>query len=104
MADIEVREAGSTVKATAGDRVVVRLPENATTGYQWSVAELGDGLEVESSELVLPTDVKPGAAGERVVSVRLGQTGRTRLVLHLKRQWESEPLERFHVDVEGGES
>ena len=101
MGDIEVRQAGSTVTARAGDRIIVRLPENGGTGYQWSVAEVGTPLHVESSELILPTNLKPGAAGERVVSVRLGQPGRARLVLHLKRQWESEPLDRFDVDVDG---
>ena len=103
MADIEVRQASSTVRASVGDRVVVRLPENGGTGYQWSVVEAGDPLQLESNELVLPAQLNPGAAGERVVAMRLLQPGHARLVLHLKRQWENEPVDRFDVEVDGSE-
>jgi predicted secreted protein len=38
MADIEVREQGMRVIASPGDRIVIRIPENGTTGYQWQAA------------------------------------------------------------------
>ena len=50
MTDIEIRTSGANITASQSDRVIVRLPENSTTGYQWSTAEIGEALEVESNE------------------------------------------------------
>jgi len=98
MADIEVTASGATVTASPADRIVIRLAENATTGYQWSVAEAG-GFDVESSELLLPGSAAPGAAGQRVVRLRPRGPGRARVRLHLKRAWEPGPVDRFDLDV-----
>lgn len=101
MADIEVAGAsGSCVKASLSDRIVVRLPENGATGYEWVVTEVGAALDVASSELVLPDELAPGAAGQRIVTVRPRGTGRARLVMQLRRAWESEPIEQFELEVD----
>lgn len=99
MADIEVVTSGTTVNASPSDRIVIRLEENATTGYQWSVVETGHVLEVESSELSLPGSPAPGTAGQRVVRLRPRGPGRARVCLQLKRGWEPEPIDRFGLDV-----
>lgn len=99
MTDIEVAASGAVVNATPGDRIVVRLPENASTGYQWSVAELGAAVEIESDELLLPGTQAPGAAGQRVLRLRPRGPGQTRVVLRLQRRWEPEPVDRFEFDV-----
>lgn len=99
MADIEVRRAGSTVAASPGDRIVIRLPENGGTGYQWSVRHLGGPVEMESTELVFPNDLRPGAAGERIVVLRATTAGMARVSLQHKREWEPEPSDRFDVTV-----
>jgi predicted secreted protein len=100
MADIEAGASGTTVSISRSDRVVVRLPENASTGYRWSVTELSDRLEVASDELILPGQAGPGAAGERVLRLRPRQPGRAQVSLHLKRDWEPEPVARFDLEVE----
>jgi len=99
MADLEVTASGSTVTASPADRIVIRLAESATSGYQWSVAEAGEALEVESSELSLPGSAAPGAAAQRVIRLRPRGPGRARVRLHLKRAWEPEPADRFDLDV-----
>ncbi len=99
MAEIEVRASGTKIEASRSDRIVVRVRENATTGYQWSVTQLDPSLVLESNELVLPERMLAGAGGERVIVIRPSEPGRARLSLQLKRQWEAEPVERFELEV-----
>ncbi len=100
MADIEVRTSGASVSASASDRIVIKLPENATTGYQWTLAEAGGPLEVESNDFVPPGQIIPGAAGHRVVVIKPRGSGRARVSLDLKRAWESEPIDHFEFNVD----
>lgn len=100
MVDIDVRRAGDDVAATLNDRLIVVLPENATTGYQWSIEEIPVALALESSDLVPPREAAPGAAGERRIVLRARETGQGRLVLGLTRPWESQrPTETFEINV-----
>jgi predicted secreted protein len=100
MVDIEASANGTTVHAAVGDRVIIRIRENATTGYQWAVREIGEPLELESNELVPPSEMRPGAAGERVVIVRPARSGRGRVALDLKRAWEPTATDHFEVEVD----
>jgi predicted secreted protein len=99
--DIEVRENAASVVASPGDRVVIHVPENASTGYQWVVEELTAPLQVESSELATSRGLAPGEAVERVVKLRATERGEGRLVLVLNRAWERDtpPEDRFSVSV-----
>jgi inhibitor of cysteine peptidase len=100
MADVEVRNSGTTVTVTPADRVVVRIPENATTGYRWSVSEVDGPLVVESDDSVPAAEPVPGRGGEHVVVVRARAAGQGRVALDLKRPWETEPIEHFDVRVD----
>lgn len=99
MTDIEVQATDQPVTAVAGDRIVVRIPENATTGYEWAVEMVEGPLEVESNELVPPSDARPGAGGERLIVLGVRGTGEARVVLAQRRPWESEPIERRELAV-----
>jgi predicted secreted protein len=46
MGKLEIADSGE-VSMSVGDTVTLRLPENATTGYVWSVSSLGAGLALE---------------------------------------------------------
>lgn len=99
MGDIEVREPGTRISASPGDRIVIRIPENATTGYQWQVEQVADPLELESSEMIPPAEAAPGAGGERRVVLRARGPGQARVALRLERPWERQPTDRFEFDV-----
>lgn len=99
MADVEVRQDGAVVSAEVGDRVLIRVPENAGTGYQWAIGEVGPGLEVESDRVELPSQLRPGAAAERVFVLRARAGGRDKVELRLRRSWEPEPIEVFRAEI-----
>lgn len=88
----------TTVAADVGDEVVLRLPENATTGYVWSVHSMGDGL-MPVADTTVPGAKAPGAAGMRVMRMRVVGPRGTEVVLRLGRPWESEPAEERRIAV-----
>lgn len=99
--DVEVRENAANVAVATGDQLVIRIPEQASAGYQWSVEELTGSLELVSSDLTPGGGQAPGAAAERVVKVRATGAGEGRVVLALRRPWEQAvpAAEQFRVDV-----
>jgi inhibitor of cysteine peptidase len=82
-------------EARVGESVFVRLPENASTGYVWSMVSLGDGLELVEDRVhpALPASSEagpaPGAANERVFHLRPTAPGSWPVELRLARSWES---------------
>jgi predicted secreted protein len=99
MGEIRVSPQDSEVSVSLGDEVVVQLPENATTGYLWSVQRVDGGLEVTGNEYESPGQPLPGAGGKRVVRVRPTAAGEGLVQLVLKRPWEDDVQDRFSVRV-----
>jgi predicted secreted protein len=95
MTEIEVSTSG-TVTADVGDVVVIRLPENSTTGYAWSV--IADGLDVVRNEFV-PIGGSVGAAGQRQIDLRVVKNGAADVVLRLERPWEDRPVDERRITV-----
>jgi inhibitor of cysteine peptidase len=98
-------DAGTDIEVPAGSAFVLRLPENASTGYQWEVVERPAGLECLADRSVPARGLTPGAAGahefEFAVSTEPGAPSSGQLVLHLRRSWEAtrEPVETFAVTL-----
>lgn len=81
---------GRAVMVAAGQHVVVRLPENPTTGYRWTSPA---GVEVVADEYRSPGSTAVGAAGERVFTLgAVSTTGELRF--ELKRPWGGGAPER----------
>jgi predicted secreted protein len=96
-----VDDRGREVSVHAGDRIVLRLPENPTTGYRWA-GEIPGFLRVARDEN--EHGVAPGSAGYRVMELVATGPGRAELALACARAWapESPNVERFSVTVEVG--
>jgi inhibitor of cysteine peptidase len=99
VAELEVRRSGQAVQAARGDRIVVLLPENPTTGYGWVLRDVPEQLELASNEYVPPQSTAPGAGGERRVELVASRPGQARIELALERPWEDEAAERFELLV-----
>jgi inhibitor of cysteine peptidase len=81
---------GATSPVAVGQDVTIRLGENPTTGYRWTLeADPQDGIEVVGSEYA-PAGVAPGAAGTREFHLRVKAAGSIHLYLKLVRSWESQ--------------
>ena len=102
MADIFVGEGhnGGVISAKPGDIIVVQLPENPTTGFQWSVTEVNAALLVPQSDEFRSGGGGMGAGGVRVLRYLARGTGETSLALQLARPWEANaPRLRFSIRV-----
>jgi inhibitor of cysteine peptidase len=85
-------EDGSSHTLPLGEELVVRLEENATTGYRWQFSHSGPGvLEQLDDTFGLPGAEAgaPGASGRRTVRFVGKQRGRVRVEARLGRSWES---------------
>jgi inhibitor of cysteine peptidase len=86
---IEVNEQanGKTVALSGGQVLVVRLPENPTTGYRW-VAESNDAMKLEADEY-FPNNTGIGAGGTRQLRWSALAPGQSQIILKQKRSWET---------------
>lgn len=95
-------DGGSRIEVRVGDVVVVRLPENPSTGFVWSSETAGgDALEPVRSEYLPAADASVGGGGQRSLSFRAVATGTVELRLKLWREWEGDKsiVDRFAATV-----
>jgi inhibitor of cysteine peptidase len=102
MAEILVGEAqnGGTVSVAVGDAVVIRLPENPTTGYRWQVDAV-TRLTLVADEFSSVSSA-PGAGGERHLRFITPAPGSFHVQATLRRAWEVDaaPQAQFRVTVQ----
>jgi predicted secreted protein len=97
---------GTTVPATLGQQILIRLRGNPTTGYEWKVAKLeGEAIEQVGEPKYVPDDPKgerAGAGGTFVFTFRAAKAGQAALTLAYARPWEKkkEPAQTFALTVE----
>ncbi|GAC1447122.1 MAG: hypothetical protein PVSMB4_01560 [Ktedonobacterales bacterium] len=79
----------------------IRLDENPTTGYRWSLAAGGEPTCVLIDQAFERTDGPPGQGGSHRWQFRTAQAGRGAIELVLSRPWESgaAPVRRFALLV-----
>lgn len=91
---------GRTVPVAVSDRVVLSLPENPTTGVRWIIPE-SDAVDLLADDN-LPGGAGIGAAGLRVLTLRLKRPGKILLRLLRHRAWERADTadESFEVEFD----
>jgi|SRR5215208_3595684 len=96
---------GKSVEAYQGDVVLIRLPENPTTGYRWAIAAIDEEImEPSSSYFTLSSDARIGGGGERIFTFVTKSSGTTHLELKLWREWEgdSSVIQRYELTIHIG--
>lgn len=89
---IEISEGETSAEhsLSLNDEVVVRLPENPTTGYRWEITHSGAGeLALMDDRFVSGTAAAPGAGGQRLLRYVGRKPGKVTVKAVLKREWES---------------
>ena len=103
MAQITLTEAdnGKVVDAHSGDEIVIRLPENPTTGYRWGQDSAGDAKASLSGDTNQMSGTAAGGGGARVLTFQAKGAGDVPLRLKLWRAWEGDAsvTKRFAVTV-----
>jgi len=98
MITLDERDSGRRIEASVGDVISVRLHENPTTGYRWAV-ETSAGLEL--TENSFQNSGVAGAAGFRLVQLRIIGRGTAELRLKHWREWQGDTsaIDRFVVTI-----
>jgi len=98
---VEKEEDGGTVLLREGERLMVALPGNPTTGYQWTAVEEPGFLEALPGVEYLPeaTPTPIGAGGTFFFRYLAGEAGEGTLSFAYQRPWEDTPVEEFSITV-----
>jgi predicted secreted protein len=84
-----------------GKAFEVALDEPAATGHRWQLADAGEGVALLDERYEPPSPASGlGAAGRRVVKLRVTGTGRHVLKFALVRPWETRPAAEHDVEVD----
>lgn len=97
---LTIRDHGRTVQVSVGARLELRLADNPSTGYCWTV-EADPRFVVIEAGAYTQLGQGPGAGGEQQWWITPRQVGTTTLRLRRGRPWEGEPatIERFAVTL-----
>jgi len=93
------QQSGGSFETSISDPVVVRLEENPTTGYRWTL-EKKDNLELERDYFERESSAI-GAAGFRVFIFRTPRAGLQELRMKNWREWEGDSsiICRFSANI-----
>jgi predicted secreted protein len=79
-------EDSQVIRATVSDTIVMRLPENPTTGVRWDVEQLKGPIQLVGDDYE-PSARGIGAAATRVLTLQLQAPGEFQLNLKRWQPW-----------------
>ena len=94
---------GQSVKLRVGDRLTIQLPENPSTGYQWTLeANTEAVLPLQSSEYQPTPTGRVGSGGQHIFVLQGAQVGTAQPRFKHWRPWEGDAaiLDRFTLTVQ----
>ncbi|MET8774650.1 protease inhibitor I42 family protein [Nocardia sp. NPDC004654] len=104
--DVTEADSGQNRELRTGQRLVVTLPANPSTGYGWRLAALDQNVLRPEGEPDYRPDadrpIAPGSGGTAVWTFVGNAAGVTELALEYARPWEHgvEPAQKFTLRVE----
>jgi len=88
---LTLADSGTAVDLPVGDRLVLQLEENPTTGYRWGLEPLDqEVVAVEHVEYAPARGGAVGGGGQRTWTVVARKPGTATLQLKLWRPWEGD--------------
>lgn len=103
--DVTATDDGRTLAAAVGDVIAVRLPENPSTGYRWSLSDI-DALQLVIEDRGYRQESPSvGGGGYAYWTLRAASTGRFRIEAQKSRPWQGAEsiICRFSLTLEIGE-
>lgn len=98
---LSMADTGRSVAVRPGDRMVVTLEENPTTGFRWAVDANNDAVLAPSGDEYVAQGQAPGSGGARRLTFAAASAGQSALRLKHLRSWEGDAsiIARFAVTV-----
>ena len=93
---------GKSFEVHIGDSISIRLKENATTGFRWTIDKNNDKImATKSSEFLIEKDSEFGSGGIRLFTYIAKSAGISHIKLKHWREWEGESsiIDSFRVTV-----
>ncbi|MDE4908918.1 protease inhibitor I42 family protein [Methanogenium marinum] len=78
---------GDIIPVDMQTEIIIRLPENPTTGYSWNVTD-ADSLAITGDTFIPPEEQIPGAGGVHVWTLKPNTTGLVTFSAVYVRSWE----------------
>lgn len=88
-----------SVTLKKGDKLVVKLDENGSTGFRWAHVKRPAVIAFVSSKLTGPSSVLPGAGGVRTFTYKAARTGTGTLKLEYRRSFSDEVAKTYTLKV-----
>lgn len=88
MRELDERAHGQEVALTVGETFRIRLAENPTTGFRWTLESSGEPVCAVISQAYEPEVGPPGQGGSHYWELRAVQAGSGTLELVYRRSWE----------------
>ncbi len=98
---------GKTIALTSGQKLILQLSENPTTGYRWSLPMLKpEILRLVDDRFDLSSPVAMGSGGQRILTFQANHPGQLSLNLKNRREWEEEAsaIGSFNLLIQVSES
>lgn len=92
------RKPGEPIVAVVGERFVLELEGNATTGYQWQLELDTDKVRLVDEEYQ-PSGAGVGGGGLHKFTLEPVAAGETIIHARYKRSWESKPIEEEKIPL-----
>jgi inhibitor of cysteine peptidase len=93
---------GQGIELSCGQRFEIRLPENPTTGFRWSIVSNGEPACIALDNAFEPPDVLThGQEGTHYWRFEAAQAGKGTIELVYQRSWEHgrNPARRFTLNL-----
>lgn len=89
------------VETAVGDQIVVRLPENPTTGFRWQLEWAEGAVQSEDDSFELGPSPQIGSGGVREFRFRVRGAQPGRIELKQWQAWEGEAsvTQRYAVEI-----
>ncbi|QTA84250.1 protease inhibitor I42 family protein [Desulfonema magnum] len=94
---------GKIFKANQGNLILIRVPENPSTGYCWEINTSDDQIiKFADSDFFMNLSTAIGGGGIRTFTFKAQSPGTAKLELKLRQEWDAKKseTERFEVTIE----
>ena len=99
MVELSEIDNGRTIDLALGQILLVRLPENPTTGYRWEIEGTTEDIVLPQGRTFKTSSTAFGGGGTRVFEFKATSGGTTQLCIRHWQRWEGESSIDRHFKV-----